>query len=108
MLGLGGGWALYSSRGNPLAATLEGLSQTLGIDGAYRAISHGTMVVANHLYAAVDRAIIDDALVNYPGVFVRYFLGEGARATQPGALSFATASTLLGAMAVLVWMVMHG
>jgi NADH-quinone oxidoreductase subunit L len=108
VLGVGAGWALYASRGNAFAGTLERWSQALGIDGAYRALSAATMVVANGLFYAVDRAIIDDALVTYPGVFVRHFLGEGARSTQPGALSFATGSTLLGALAVLVWMVMHG
>ncbi len=107
-LGIGLGFVLYRERGNAVAKQLEGASQLLGIDGAYNALSGLTMLVANGLYYAVDRAVIDDALVNYPGVFVRHFLGEGARRTQPGVLSVATASTLLGAMAVLVWMVMHG
>jgi NADH-quinone oxidoreductase subunit L len=104
-VGIGAGWMLYRVRGNAVAATLEAFSQRLGIDAAYDLVAGATMVVANALYFAVDRAIIDEALVTWPGLFVRYFVGEGARRTQPGVLSVATASTLLGAIAVLVWMV---
>ena len=55
----------------------------------------------------VDRNVIDRGGVEGPGKLV-LGVGTAARYSQVGFVSVATTATLLGAVAVLMWMVLHG
>ncbi len=109
VVGVGAGFALYRQPGNALAATLEGLvAGKFYVDEAYEALVVRPLgALAQGLFSVVDRLMIDQLLVEGPGRVVM-MMGGLARQTQNGAVSVATATTLFGAVAVLLWMVSHG
>jgi NADH-quinone oxidoreductase subunit L len=115
-LGVIGGFLLYGPQRQAFATFVEGPLAPLRslaenkfyVDELYNTIIVQPIgVLARNLWTWVDRWIIDGMLVEGPGKVV-LGLGTAVRATQVGVVSVATTATLVGAIAVLMWMVLHG
>jgi NADH-quinone oxidoreductase subunit L len=115
-LGIAAAVVLYGTQRKALAAFVEGPGRALHevvenkfyVDEAYDlVVVRPVGMLARGLYAAVDRFVVDGWMVEGPGLVV-LTAGQLARIAQVGAVSVATAATLVGAVVVLLWMVAHG
>jgi NADH-quinone oxidoreductase subunit L len=115
-LGIGLAVFLYGTQRKALQSFVEGPGRALHevmankfyVDEIYEALVVRPIgALARGLYAAVDRFIVDGWMVEGPGLVVMT-VGQLARAGQVGAVSVATAATLVGAVVVLLWMVVNG
>jgi len=116
LLGIGAGVVLYGVRkeivpglvAGPLAGVHRLVVDKFRIDELYDAVFvRPTAALARALFGTVDRAIIDGGMVEGSGKLV-VEASAAVRQTQMGAVSVAAAATLVGAVAVLLWVVANG
>jgi NADH-quinone oxidoreductase subunit L len=113
VLGIGAGLAAYGPGRAALGGLVEGplrplhtfVSGKLYVDELYELVVVKPVgLLSRVLFTSVDRAVIDGALVEGSGQSV---LGaaDTLRRTQAGAVSLATGGTLVGAAAILLWLI---
>jgi NADH-quinone oxidoreductase subunit L len=92
----------------PLAVFRRAAEDKFYVDEAYDVLVVKPVNLASQgFFKVIDRLVIDGLLVEGSGKAVM-FVGSALRRTQSGAVSAATGATLIGTVAVLLWVVLHG